>query len=44
MLFFFSHFRRYYRDVDRELYLCCQENTSQSTIEMAFKLLFGWPG
>lgn len=41
MLFFN---RRYYQEVDRELYICCQENASQSTVEMAFKLLFGWPG
>lgn len=40
--FFFC--RRYYQEVNRELYICCRENVSQSTVEIAFKLLFGWPG
>jgi len=40
----FMLFRRLFVEERRELYICCQESTSNNIIEMAFKLLFGWPG
>ncbi len=27
-----------------ELYVCYQENVAQDTVEMAYRLLFGWTG